>query len=121
MASGSSISLTGITLSWDGNFYSSTIKPVSAMSFRPTRVIFNGRNTVCFWPDGSKSVTTCAEGEPFIPEVGIAEAIVRKVYEGNRSEFLRLVENAYHQPTKSEMNEKRNQKEIRTTDNSDGI
>lgn len=71
----------------------------------PNRVIFNDRATVCYFPDGDKVVVKCANGEQFSEEVGVQAAIMRKLFNGNRSKFLKIVEGAYRQP-KNEKKEK---------------
>ena len=70
----------------------------------PEQVIFNNRTTVVIWKDGSKTIVKCAEGEPFIEEVGFAECVVKKLY-ASRANFLRIVENAYRQPVKKAKDE----------------
>lgn len=67
-------------------------------SLKPTRIIVNNKSTIVFWPDGEKTIVRCAEGEEFNLEVGVAEAIVRRVFGGNRSAFLKILEGAYFQP-----------------------
>jgi len=74
------------------------IKSRYVEDYIPKQVIFNNRTTVVIWKDNSKTVVRCAEGEKFVEEIGLAEAIVKKLYGGNRSKFLRLVEGAYRQP-----------------------
>ena len=59
------------------------------------------KTTVVLWKDGTKTIVKSAENEDFIPEVGFAEALAKKIY-GSRSAFLRVVENAYYQPVKKE-------------------
>ena len=51
---------------------------------QPTRVIFNGPATIAFWPDGTKTIVKCQDGEPFDPEKGIAMAILKKLYGGGK-------------------------------------
>ena len=75
-----------------------TFSPKYVEDYVPKQVIFNDRTTVVIWKDNSKTVVRCAEGEKFSEEIGLCEAIVKKVYGGNRSKFLRLVEGAYRQP-----------------------
>jgi hypothetical protein len=79
---------------------SSTLPP-RVEDFVPDHVIFNDRTTVVIWKDGSKTIVRCADNEPFIEEVGFAECVVKKLY-GSRANFLKIVENAYHQPPKKE-------------------
>jgi len=69
--------------------------------YKPKQVFFNGKSTAVIWKDGSKTVVHCSENEPFVEEVGVAMATIKKIY-GNRSEFLRVVEDAYRQKTKAE-------------------
>jgi hypothetical protein len=73
--------------------------PPTKKDFMPDHVIFNDRSTVVIWKDGSKTIVRCADNEPFIEEVGFAECVVKKLY-GSRANFLKIVENAYHQPPK---------------------
>lgn len=72
----------------------------------PIRVVFNNRSTICFWNDDSKTIVTCADGDEFSEEEGVLQCIGRKVFNGNRSAFLRLVENACRQPPKNEKKSK---------------
>lgn len=46
----------------------------------PTKVIFNNPATICFWPDGTKTVVHVQNGEPFDEEKGLAMCIVKKLY-----------------------------------------
>jgi hypothetical protein len=77
--------------------------------YRPEKIFFNGRSTVCVFPDGEKVVVQCAENEKFVPEYGVMACIVKKVFGGNRSEFLRVVEagKVQIQPTKKEKKAKK--------------
>jgi len=70
----------------------------------PTKVIFNNRATVCYFPDGDKVVVKAAPDEQFIKEIGVAMCIIRKLFKGNRTAFLKLVENAYQQEQKEKEN-----------------
>lgn len=62
----------------------------------PERIIFNDPATIAFWPDGTKTVVKCQDGEPFDPEKGIAMAILKKIYGGGKyNDMLRkLIEEA---------------------------
>jgi len=71
----------------------------------PKRIVFSGRTTIVFWKDGTKTVVKCSDGETFIPEVGVAEAIANKVFEGSRSKFVKTVNKAYRQPVTEEEKE----------------
>jgi hypothetical protein len=68
--------------------------------FVPAKIIFNDRTTVVYWKDGSSTLSSVSEGEPFNNEVGVAMCIAKKVFKNNRSEFLRVVANGYRQPKK---------------------
>lgn len=74
-----------------------TFLEISSKLLKPERIIYNNRSTVCIWKDGTKTVVTASEDEPFIKEVGVAMCIIKKLF-GNRSEFLRIVESGYVQP-----------------------
>ena len=62
---------------------------------KPERIIFQSNHaTIVYWNDGTKTVVKRAdEDDKFIPEVGFAMALVKRIY-GNRSEVLRWIENA---------------------------
>ena len=63
------------------------------------KVIFNDPATVVIWNDGTKTIVkTRQKGkkkDKFSPEFGLAMAIAKKYY-GNRSKFVKAVENAKH-------------------------
>ena len=63
------------------------------------KVIFNDPATVVIWNDGTKTIVkTRQKGkkkDKFSPEFGLAMAIAKK-YCGNRSKFVKVVENAKH-------------------------
>jgi hypothetical protein len=80
------------------SLYTYEIKKPYVEDYVPKQVIFNDRTTIVVWKDNSKTIVRCADGEKFSEEIGLAEAIVKKLYGGNRSKFLRLVEGAYRQP-----------------------
>ena len=71
-------------------------------SYVPKRIIYSGKTTVVFWQDGTKTVVRCAEGEEFVPEIGVAEAIAEKVFGGSRSKFIKAVNRGYRQPATEE-------------------
>lgn len=64
----------------------------------PEQVIFQDevKTTIVIWNDGTKTVVKCTENEEFIPEVGFAMALAKKVY-GTRADYLNIVKNATHQ------------------------
>ncbi len=50
------------------------------------KVIFNNPATVVIWADNSKTIVKSQPGDTYIPEVGLAMAIVKKVY-GNKGNY----------------------------------
>ena len=61
---------------------------------KPEKIIFQNKYaTIVYWNDGTKTVVKKSKEDKFIPEVGFAMALVKKMYE-NRSEVLRWIENA---------------------------
>ena len=67
-----------------------TLKLKDAMP-KPQRVIFNGRTTIAFWPDGTKTVVKCSPDDEFDPKMGVAMAIVIKMF-GSRSQLAKFIE-----------------------------
>lgn len=49
-------------------------------AFGIDKVVYSPPATIVFWKDGSKTVVKCAENDVFDPLVGIAFALMRKVY-----------------------------------------
>jgi hypothetical protein len=80
-------------------------KLVSSNTLKPSRIIFNNKSTICYFPDGDKVVVTCHEGEAYEKEVGVMACIMKKLY-GTRAEFLRTVHNGYVQPQPQKKQEK---------------
>ena len=68
-------------------------KPASKMQGVPDikRVVFNDPATIILWADGTKTVVKVTHGEEYIPEVGFAMCILKKLY-GTRSNYLRLID-----------------------------
>jgi hypothetical protein len=67
----------------------------------PSRIIVNNRTTICYFPDGDKVLVRCAEYEEFEIETAVSEAIAKKVFGGNRSAFLKVVDQTYYQPNEN--------------------
>ena len=44
------------------------------------KIMYKPPATIVFWNDGTKTVTTCAEGDEFNPYVGIMSAFMKKVF-----------------------------------------
>lgn len=74
---------------------------VTEKDFIPTKVIFNSPATICYFPDGTKTVVKCADDEEFIEEVGVMACIIKKLFE-SRNKFKKLVKDAYRQPDKKD-------------------
>ena len=49
-------------------------------AFGIDKVVYSPPATIVFWKDGSKTVVKCSENDAFDPLVGIAFALMRKVY-----------------------------------------
>ena len=46
--------------------------------YLPVRAIFNNPATILFWPDGTKTVSKCVEGDIWDREKGVMAAMLRK-------------------------------------------
>ena len=71
-------------------------------SYEPKQIIFQPelKTTVVIWKDDSKTIVKCSEEEDFVPEIGFAMALVKKIFP-NRSKFLRMIDSAYVQPVRN--------------------
>ena len=47
---------------------------------RSKRVIFNPPATICIWPDGTKTVVKCHEGDTYSRKTGLLMCIAKKAY-----------------------------------------
>lgn len=56
----------------------------SDLFFTPDRAVFNGPATILFWPDGTKTVVKCQDGDPYDKEKGVAMAMLKKYLGGGR-------------------------------------
>lgn len=63
--------------------------------YRPAQIIFQPdlKTTVVIWKDDSRTVVKCSKEEEFVPEVGFAMALVKKIFP-NRTDFLRMIDKA---------------------------
>jgi len=80
-----------VTFTPEGCFYGNSL----VINYKPKRIVIDGKITACFFEDGEKIVVRCGEGDTFSEEVGVAEAIARKLY-GNRTRFKKAIANAEH-------------------------
>lgn len=55
----------------------------------PKKVIFNSPCTIVLWPDNTKTIVRCQEGDTYDPEHGLAMAIVKKMY-GNTGKYCEI-------------------------------
>ncbi len=55
--------------------------------YEPTKVIFNNPATICFWPNGSKTVVKCHEGDTYSKQMGLLMCIAKHYY-GNCGRWL---------------------------------
>ena len=78
----------------------------SIENLKPTKIIFNPPYTICFFPDGSKEIVKCGEGEEFVEEEGVMSCIMKKLFP-SRTAFKKLVASGKTQPTKEQKKEKR--------------
>lgn len=56
-------------------------------------LIYNEKNTIVNWADGTKTVVKTADGDEFDYEFGFAMAIAQKLF-GSRSRFSKFVKNS---------------------------
>jgi hypothetical protein len=85
---------TYVTETYDNNTLN-----VMAKQFIPVKIIFNPPTTICYFPDGTKTVVKCADDEKFVEEEGVMACIIKKLFP-SRNAFKKLVATAYKQPPK---------------------
>lgn len=78
----------GLQLTYDH----SGLNSFFSKNYKPKRVVFNNPYTIAYFDDGAKIVAKC-NAEKFDEEKGVMACIIKHLY-GNRSEFLRVIENA---------------------------
>lgn len=91
--------------------WSFTFSLVDANKFKPTRVIFNGTTTVCYFGE-EKVVVELLPGDTYDREKGLALCVAKYAL-GGYSAFRKLLENAeyYNQPKEEEQEEEQEQEE----------
>lgn len=80
-------------LSWQRKIYSvehitiffvDEIDSISFFTFKdlwiPKKVIFNDPATIVYWPDGSKTVVKCGNGDVYDREKGFAMCVLKRLY-----------------------------------------
>ena len=80
-------------------FYIGKSKEQTKEDFIPKKIIYNGKYTVCYFRDGSKTSSHPSKDEEYSKDMGVMACIMKKLFE-SRGEFLRLVESGYEQPMK---------------------
>lgn len=60
-------------------------KPVKEKLPKPEKIIFHGPATIAIWPDGSKTVVKCQNGDDYDAEKAIALVYLKKMYGTNKS------------------------------------
>jgi hypothetical protein len=76
-----------------GTFDNNTMG-VIAKQFIPTKIIYCCPATICFFPDGTKTIAKCAEDEEFDKEEGVMACIMKKLF-ASRTQFKKLVYEGY--------------------------
>jgi len=71
------------------------------------KVIFNDPHTIVIWSDDSKTIVKCGPDDRFSEDIGLAMAVVKKLY-GGRCRYQKLLKSkAERQITKVEYNGKK--------------
>lgn len=60
------------------------------MNYEPERIIYNGKATIVFWEDGTKTVVKCAEGTEPDKYNGFCAALAKKIF-GNNSRLKKSI------------------------------
>lgn len=92
-----------------GAYYRYTDYSKKLTNYKPKQIIFQPdlKTTVVIWEDESRTVVKCSGNEEFVPEIGFAMALVKKIFP-NRSEFLRMIDGAYVQPARNKKTSNKN-------------
>lgn len=64
--------------------------PVWPVAPAVDRIVFSGDKTIVFWKDGTKTMVSCTEGQPFDEYSGFVAALAKKLY-GSTSQVKKLV------------------------------
>ena len=81
-----------------------------AKQFIPVKIIYNCPATICYFPDGTKTVVKCAEDEEYVKEEWVMACIVKKIF-SSRNQFRKLVESGYENQ-EAEVNRKLHNRSI---------
>lgn len=55
------------------------------------KVIFSGPKTIILWKDGTKTITTCGEGDHYDKYVGFCTAVTKKMF-GSTSKVKKILD-----------------------------
>lgn len=87
---------TANTAGWKwvaGTFDENTLG-VIGKQFIPTKIIYCCPATICFFPDGTKTIVKCADDEEYVKEEGVMACIMKKLF-SSRNQFKKLVYSGY--------------------------
>lgn len=80
--------------------FTNFLEIVPKFDFKPSRIVFNGTTTICFFSDGTKVISKLMNGDEFDAEIGVMACIAKKIF-GSRSQFMKfIVRNNYVQESK---------------------
>jgi hypothetical protein len=79
---------------WVAGTFDNDSQKVIAKQFIPTKIIYCCPATICFFPDGTKTIVKCAEDEEYIKEEGVMACIMKKLF-SSRTQFKKLVNSGY--------------------------
>ena len=92
------------TINYTSGIYTFKVgKEKPAPTPTPERIIFNGRTTVVFWSDGSKSMVRCDDVDNYDREMAVAMCLAHKMM-GSKAKFKKLVAKGYETMTVEEDN-----------------
>lgn len=72
----------------------SSNKEIAKYDITPERIIFSGMATICFWSDGSKTVSKCQEGDTYSQELGVLNCIAQKYTKQLNRTVRKLISNS---------------------------
>jgi hypothetical protein len=75
----------------------------SPMNLNPKQIIFQPEKkmTIVVWNDNTRTTVKCSGEDEFIPEVGFAMALVKKMFPNRRGELIDMINDSYRRALKS--------------------
>lgn len=73
--------------------------PNSKDELKPSKIIFSGIVTICFWEDNTKIVVKCVDEDNYDREVAVAMCIAYKLF-GSKNQLKKFVKQGYVQVEK---------------------